>query len=488
MKPASREERDRLHAQGNLSTLNEDGSRKWIRPRPSHGRTQRARHAVAYFLIALFASLPWLRMNDKPVLLLDIVHREFTILGTTFFATDTLLLAFTLVTIFVSIFAITAIFGRLWCGWACPQTVYLEFVFRPIERFFDGTPGRAGQTIFKKLGISGPAKFAAYLLLSFFVANVFLAYFVGTDNLVRWVTRPPTEHSVGFMLVVFVTGAMLFDFGYFREQMCIVACPYGRFQSVLLDRHSMIVGYDAKRGEPRGRQQKKDLSLPVLEPAARSGDCVDCGLCVATCPTGIDIRNGLQLECIHCAQCIDACNAVMTKLDRPEGLIRYGTQSEFGGEKRRFWRPRLAWYGTVLTVIITIATMWVVNREPADVLLLNQTGRTFTLEPGGRITNHARLKFTNRNDTTQTFTVKPTDPKVSLQVVVEPVVDGRKGMTIPIIVSAPPEMFARGKAMITLDVTSDAAGFSRQVRVTLLGPANAGAAPTPTTPAPEQPQ
>ena len=185
MKPASRDERDRLHAQGNLSTLNEDGSRKWIRPRPSHGRTHRARLAVAYFLIALFASIPWLRMNDKPVLLLDIVHREFTVLGTTFFATDTLLLAFTLVTIFVSIFAVTAIFGRLWCGWACPQTVYLEFVFRPLERFFDGTPGRASQTLFKKLGISGPAKFITYLLLSFFVANVFLSYFVGTDNLVR---------------------------------------------------------------------------------------------------------------------------------------------------------------------------------------------------------------------------------------------------------------------------------------------------------------
>ncbi|MFZ4574779.1 MAG: cytochrome c oxidase accessory protein CcoG, partial [Phycisphaerales bacterium] len=354
MKPPTREESDRLRDQGNLSTLNEDGSRKWIKPRPSYGRTHGARRTVAFLLIALFASLPWFRMGGKPVFLLDIAHREFTILGTTYFATDTLLLALSMVTIFVTVFIVTAVLGRVWCGWACPQTVYLEFVFRPLERFFDGAPGRSGQTIFKKLGISGPAKFVTYLVLSFCLANTFLAYFVGTDNLIHWITRPPTQHPVGFTLVVFVTGLMLFDFGYFREQLCIVACPYGRFQSVLLDVNSLIVGYDARRGEPRGRASKVSVSLPVLDSAPKNGDCVDCGLCVSTCPTGIDIRNGLQLECVHCAQCIDACNAVMAKLDRRPGLIRYGTQAEFSGGKRRFFRPRLVWYGTILAVLLTL--------------------------------------------------------------------------------------------------------------------------------------
>lgn len=457
-----------MREQGNLSTLNDDGTRRWLKPRPSEGAIVRRRRALAYLLISIFAAIPWLRINDKPILLLNITAREFTVFGFTYLATDTLLLAFVLVTIFLSVFAITAVFGRLWCGWACPQTVYLEFVFRPLERFFEGTPGKSTSTIFTRLGIAGPAKFLTYAVLSFFLANIFLSYFVGTDNLILWVTRPPFEHPVGFTLVVFVTAMMLFDFGFFREQLCIVACPYGRFQSVLLDRDSLIVGYDPARGEPR--RAGKSVALPLLQTERASGDCIDCSMCVTTCPTGIDIRNGLQLECIHCAQCVDACDSVMHKIGKPRGLIRYGSQNEFSGQRKSLMRPRLAWYGLVLCVLIGMTSWWIVSRESADVLLLNQTGLTFTREQDGSITNHRRIKITNRAELPMAFSVTCSDPTVAVRPVLDPFVEPRKGIALPILINAPASIFERGKARIILVISSTQIDFKHELDVTLQGP------------------
>ncbi|MBL8761619.1 MAG: cytochrome c oxidase accessory protein CcoG [Phycisphaerae bacterium] len=434
-----------------LSTLNDDGSRRWLRPRPSPGRFWHARRAVAYFLIAIFTAIPYLTINDKPAVLLDIIARRFTIFGYTFLPTDTLLLALTLLIIGIGIFLFTAIFGRVWCGWGCPQTVYMEFVFRPIERLFEGTPGRAKKTWLQNSPARKFIKLGVYFLISCYLAHTFLAYFVGVEQLRVWVTRSPAEHPTSFAVMAIVTALMMFDFAFFREQTCLVVCPYGRFQSALIDRQSLIVAYDKSRGEPRGKKAARpgDVSLKVI------GDCVDCGLCVQTCPTGIDIRNGLQMECVHCTQCIDACDAVMAKLKRPAGLIRYASQSEIAGEPRRWFRPRIVVYPLIITVLITAFTIVLLTRTPFNATILRTRGAPFLELPDGTIGNNARLKLVNREDRTVSLQVAPLDG-AGLRI-------EASGFTLapgelrefPVVISAPRHKFNMGKSTASLRITDD---------------------------------
>jgi cytochrome c oxidase accessory protein FixG len=391
-----------------LATINDDGSRRWLKPRPTAGKFWRRRRAVAAGLIALFTLLPHIVINAKPAVLLDLTTRRFTFFGVTFLPNDTLLLALLLVSTFLSIFFITALLGRVWCGWACPQTVYLEFVYRPIERFFEGSPGRADRGGFKGSAFARLLKFVTFLVVSCLLAHTFLAYFVGVEQLAVWVRRSPFEHPASFLVMAGVVTAMMFDFTYFREQTCLVACPYGRFQSALLDRYSLIVGYDRLRGEPRGKAKPgTDIALSVLPSAqgigtsAARGDCVDCGMCVTTCPTGIDIRNGLQMECVHCTQCIDACDAVMTKLSRPTGLIRYASQAELNKEQGAAvfkFRPRLAVYPIVVTILLSITAAVLFFRGPLSASIVRTRGGTFSQLPDGVITNPVGIKVINRRD------------------------------------------------------------------------------------------
>lgn len=436
---------------GILSTLNEDGSRRWLKPVLSTGRLWRARRAVAYFLIALFTILPHLRNADgRPLFLLDLTTRHFTLFGYTFLPTDTVLLALFLVGVFVSIFLITAISGRVWCGWACPQTVYMEFLYRPIERFFDGAPGRAKKGPFQGKPLGKALKYVAFFAASCFLAHTFLAYFVPTDELREWITQSPLKHPGPFMVMAAVTGLMMFDFSFFREQTCLVACPYGRFQSVLLDRQSLIVSYDRKRGEPRGKatKHKGDIHLQLAE--TPKGDCVDCGLCVRTCPTGIDIRNGLQMECVNCTQCIDACDAVMTKLGRPTGLIRYGSQAGMEGEPRRRFRPRVIAYPIILSIIIAGWVFAFSLKSTADFLVLRQRGAPFVAWGDGMIANSAKVKVVNRTSKPVEYTlgvegvagadIRTESPVISLA--------AGEAMNIPVLLVAPEAAFVeRGGAV-----------------------------------------
>ena len=480
-----------------LATLNQDGSRRWIRPKPSRGTTWKRRRIVAYGLIALFTILPHLRLSGKPLVLLDIARREFTLFGTTFLPTDTLLLAMLFLMIFASVFFVTALLGRAWCGWACPQTVYMEFLYRPIERLFDGEPGKRKPK--KAKGLRSFGKYAVFLLCSMFIAHTFLAYFVGTDALREWMTRSPLEHPISFAIMVFVTGAMMFDFGFFREQVCMIMCPYGRMQSVMLDRDSLIVGYDRKRGEPRGKVRRSrskasaDVSLPVVEgglPVAiveedRKGDCIDCTMCVQTCPTGIDIRDGLQLECVHCAQCIDACDDIMAKIGKPPGLIRYSSQAGFDGAKRRVLRPRVFIYPTIILAAMTVFILSLSGKtDGAEILALRGPGMPFNVLSSGEVSNQIRVRLTNRNDETLSFSLSLRGPE-GVRLASDPgtiTVDPYQQEAAVLSIAADPSMFVDGGCPVTIIATASD-GTTTETVYRLIGPSKT----TNPTPAAQEP-
>lgn len=447
-----------------LSTLNQDGTRNWLRPKLARGRFLRRRRAVAGALIALFVALPFVRIAGRPAFLIDLIARELVVFGTVFRPSDGLILMLLGLTIVLSVFVVTALFGRVWCGWGCPQTVYLELVFRPIERWFEGTPSQAAKL--PRLHPRRIAKWAVYAALAFVIANVFLAYFVGVARLRTWVLESPFDHAGGFTVVLGVTALMLANFGWFREQTCIVACPYGRLQSVLLDRQSLIVGYDARRGEPRGKPKK---SLPVV---AQAGSCVDCAACVVVCPTGIDIRNGLQMECIGCAQCIDACDAVMDKLHRPRHLISYTSKDQLDGKPRRLLRPRLVAYPVLLVLVSSLLVWSVVGRATAEVTALRGVGASFMTLPSGRIASQVRLKIENE-------TPAPRHYVVSLVGAADAVLNAplasweikpHRAQEIPLFVEAAATTYRHGERTVQLRIDDDE-GFERIVTVTLLGPA-----------------
>jgi cytochrome c oxidase accessory protein FixG len=427
-----------------LSNLNEDGTRFTLKPRHSKGRFSRRRGVVAYALIALFVALPLVRIGGRPAFLIDLAARRIDLLGAEFRPSDGASLMLLGLTIALTVFLVTALFGRVWCGWGCPQTVYLEWVFRPLERRIKRREVR----------------YVVYGALSVALANVFLAYFVPIARLASWMTESPALHPAGFAVVVAVSGLMFFDFAYFREYTCTVACPYGRLQSVLLDRQSLIVGYDAARGEPRGKVRLKLV-----------GDCVDCKACVATCPTGIDIREGLQMECIGCAQCIDACDAIMGKVGRKPGLIRYASQDELAGKPRRVLRVRTIVYPALLALACALLA-WQLRAKPAaEVWVLRSEGAPFAQLGDGRVSSQQSLRIENRTGAAHPYTIELVDAP-DLQILTpHGAVDVGAGQSarIEVVTVGPASGFRGGERAVTARVHDDA-GWSREVQLTLLGP------------------
>ncbi len=443
-----------------LPTLNADGTRNRIRPRLYPGPLHARRRWLGWALIGLFVGLPIVHVAGKPAVFLDVVHREFTLFGHTFLATDGALLMLLMLTIFAIVFWTTALVGRAWCGWGCPQTVYMEFLFRPIERLFEGK--RESQIQLDKAGPSGRrlAKNAVFLLLSFALANVFLAYFVGTRALRSWVLEAPSQHMAGFLVVCVTAGLMFFDFAYFREQMCTVICPYARLQSVLLDRRSLLIGYDAKRGEPRSKGKQKP----------GNGDCIDCRACVVACPTGIDIREGLQLECIACAQCVDACDSIMARIHKPAGLIRYASQEALEtGQTRSALRPRVVIYSVMLVgLLLTLGTS-LLTKPSAEVTVLRGIGAPFT-ENGEQIVNQIRIKVRNRSSNAQSYRLELSDfERAQLIAPENPLsVPAGEQRTTSVFVMAPKSEL-RGARAVRFRV-SGGQGFRIELPYELLGP------------------
>jgi cytochrome c oxidase accessory protein FixG len=452
-----------------LYTIDKRGNRRWVYPALVKGWFFRHRRIVIYALMAFYLSMPWLTVAGEQAIFLDIPHRRFVFFGAVFWATDTFFLVLLLGALALSLFFFTALFGRVWCGWACPETVFLEFVYRPIERLIEGEAAQrrkldASPWTFDKVRKKS-LKLFVFLLVSWILASTFLAYFVGAHVLINMMQHSPALNPTPFTATLILMGAMMFQFGWFREQFCTVVCPYARFQSVLMDSRSLAVSYDYSRGEPRSKLRSKEDT--------KSGDCVDCGLCVRVCPTGIDIRNGLQLECIQCTACIDACDSVMAKINKPMGLIRYATEEELKGEKRTWVRPRPILYGLILVAYFIVFSYRMSTRSLLDSeVVRGARDIPYSTLSDNRISNHLTLRFSNKSKVPRLFSVSaPEYPEVEVLMPVTPFPVGPGALqNAPLFLNFGSDFLIAGKKPIRLIVQADD-GFEEILSVTLLGPA-----------------
>jgi cytochrome c oxidase accessory protein FixG len=374
--------------------MDESGRRVFIFPASVSGFWRKNRTVVQIFLIIFFLILPWIKIGGHQALLLNIGDRQFSIFGLTFWAHDAPLIFFILAFLTLGLAFVTAVWGRIWCGWGCPQTVFIDGVFRRFEYWIIGSHiqqrnlAKAPWNFKKFFKLS--VLWTMFLIVSLIIAHSFLAYFVGADRLVEMTQHNPRENWTIFVIMGFITAVILFDFGWFREQFCIIMCPYGRFQSVLMDDDSLTVSYDPVRGEPR---------KGIAKDGQAQGDCIDCYKCVAVCPTGIDIREGLQLECIGCTACIDACDEVMEKIDKPKGLIRYATGNSLKGIKSRFLTPRVGIYSVLLIAVISALVFFVSQRHDIVVTVLRGKDNPYQVvqnEGQEQVINHFKLHIKNQ--------------------------------------------------------------------------------------------
>lgn len=372
-----------------LTTVSAEGKRLWIYAKKPYGYLTNLRNIVAYICIGLLIAVPFIKINGYPLLLLNILDRKFVILGNVFWPQDFYILAFVLLTFFVFIILFTAIFGRVWCGWACPQTIFMEMVFRKIEYLIEGDYHQQQKLNAQPWTFEKTAKkflkFTTFGLVSLAIGHLVMCYLVGYQDVYLAITEGPKAHLGAFMGVLAFSSIFMFVFSYLREQACTIICPYGRLQGVLLSKTTVVVAYDHLRGEPRGKL------------GTTQGSCIDCKLCVHVCPTGIDIRNGTQLECINCTACIDACDEVMVKTHQPKGLIRFDSLTGIlNGEK---WKltPRIYMYATFLCILLIALTTFLLSRNNIEATLLRVPGQTYQLTNKNTITNMYNVQLINKS-------------------------------------------------------------------------------------------
>ena len=379
-----------------ISTVDEAGKRVWIYPKKPKGKFTNWRTYVSWVLLAVLFILPWLKYNGEPLVMLNIVKRHFIIFGLHFTPQDMHLAALAMITLVLFIILFTVVFGRLFCGWICPQTIFMEMVFRKIEYWIEGDYNQQ-----KKLNkapwttdkyIKKISKHAIFFTIAVLIANTFLAYIIGIDEVLKIIQEPISMHMIGFIAMLVFSGMFYFVFAFFREQVCTVVCPYGRLQGVLLVKESIVVIYDWVRGEPRGRKKRNQ------DESVQLGDCVDCDLCVKVCPTGIDIRNGTQLECVNCTACMDACDEVMEKIDRPTGLIRYDSESGIEKGERKIFTTRVLAYTGILAALIIFQSFLFMTRTDVETILLRTPGMLYQETEEGQISNLYNYQLINKTN------------------------------------------------------------------------------------------
>lgn len=393
------------------------GKRRWMYPSVRKGMFYRYRTWLSYFYLALFFTGPYIRINGNPLLLMDIIGRRFVILGQVFWPQDFFLFMLAMLAFMVCIVFFTMAFGRLFCGWICPQTIFMEMVFRKIEIWIEGDAKKRRKLdegpLTREKVVKKTAKHAIFLFVSFLIANTFLAYLIGSDSLLKIATEPVSRHWVGFASIWAFTIVFYLVYSRVRELVCTVICPYGRLQGVLTDKHTLMVAYNYKKGEPRGKLSRK-------EPSSVKGDCVDCGLCVDVCPTGIDIRNGAQLECVNCTLCIDACNQVMTKIHRDLNLIGFYSEEMIKEDKRPTFTGRMKAYSAIIAVLFGVLAWFIYQRKDVDVTVLRTAGLLYQEQPGNYISNMYNADIINKTDKRQKISLVAEDPSVKIKYIQAP--------------------------------------------------------------------
>ena len=442
-----------------LFSVNPDGSHNVIHTADVHGRFQVRKRVIWTLLVVLYLALPWVLIGGHPAVLIDIERRAFYCFGQTFNAQDFPLAFFFLTGIGFTLIVASALFGRAWCGYACPQTVFLEGLYRRVERWIEGgatqrqrlqkAPWTAGKLLRRGL------KLTVFAGVSFWLAHSFLAYFMPIRELHAALLRPPAEHPFAFGFVLFFSAVCFGNFGFFREQLCLIICPYGRLQGVLADKDTIVVGYDKARGEPRGK-------------GAAHGACVDCFRCVTVCPTGIDIRNGTQFECIGCANCIDACDEVMDRLGRPRGLVRYDSMRGFEDGKRRFLRPRLAVYALLFAVGVGVFATMALQRTAFEANLMRPSGSPYLLE-NGMLRNQLLLHLVNKTPEPQRFVLQEQGPAGAEFVIAtrEVLLESLSDQRVPVFVTLPRSSYVVGTK---IEILVRGAGAEHRARIEFLGP------------------
>ena len=456
-----------------LATADERGRRRWIYPRQPRGRFYQWRIRLSWLLLGLLLAGPFLRIHGNPLLLLNVAAGRFSILGRIFWPQDMALLAIALLLFLTGIMIFTAAYGRLWCGWVCPQTLFMEMVFRRIEYKIEGV-ARAQRALAaapwnaRKIGLK-LAKHALFFGLSFVISNLLLSYLIGLDQLQAIIADSPSRHLSGLACLLAFTGVFYAIFACFREQACTFICPYGRLQSTVVDENTVAVAYDYKRGEERAALDRRQS--PAQRRQAGRGDCVDCRLCVSVCPTGIDIRNGSQMECVACTACIDACDGVMARTGRPRGLIRYASLNSLErGEPFRI-TPRLCGYAAVLSVLAGLFLFLILTRPDVEATLLRAPGALFEQLPGGNLVNLYTLQLVNKTSRPVPVQLRLQDVPGALSIMGDPslVVPGEQLAQTSVLIELAPALLRNGPKKLRVGVYSQGR-LLQTVHTTFIGP------------------
>jgi cytochrome c oxidase accessory protein FixG len=383
-----------------LTTVSKEGKRKWIYPKKPFGAFYNARTIVSIILFLVLVGTPFIRVNGRPFMLFDFPNRDFILFGIPFGPYDFHIFVLAMITLIVFIILFTAIFGRIFCGWICPQTIFMEMVFRKIEYRIEGDfreQMKLNQSpLNKEKFFKKTFKYGIFFTLSFFISNIFLSYIIGIDELWKIVTDPPSEHIAGLTAITIFSGVFYWVFASFREQACTIVCPYGRLQGVLLDQDSVVIAYDHLRGEPRGKIKKNILEGSLIEKPDTFGDCIDDKLCVDVCPTGIDIRDGIQLECVNCTACIDACNFVMDKIKKPRGLVRYASLNAIEKKSKFRFTSRMIGYSVLLTLLAGVLVVLLATRTDFSINILRTPGMLYQKQTGDMISNLYDFNIVNK--------------------------------------------------------------------------------------------
>lgn len=460
---------------GELASIAKDGKRKWIYARQPEGRYYRRRTILSIFLLIFLFGAPFVRINGHPFMLLNILERKFVILGMPFMPQDFHLVVLLFLTLLVTIVLFTAVVGRVWCGWLCPQTIFMEMVFRKIEYFIEGTPKvqimlDKARWDFNKFWRKG-LKHIIFFALSFLIANCFLSYIIGTDALWSIITDNPQHHLAGLASITIFSFVFYAVFARFREQACVIVCPYGRYQSALVDNNTMAVTYDFKRGEPRKKFSKEDkIAIETGTKQQERGDCIDCHQCVTVCPTGIDIRNGIQLECVNCTACIDACDVVMDKIKKPRGLIRYTSYNAVKTGVNNFFSGRVRAYFLVwLTLVSVVVTLFVI-RPDTETVIMRQPGTLYSKNADGSYVNFYIVQITNKTYSDIPVSVQLVTPEggTIIPLGMYSHIAGQSSIEGRVMVSLPPSAMTNSRTPVLFNIT--AGDHSEQIRSTFLGP------------------